>query len=733
MEGQRLRSPSALEAGTGLGAPLLDKPRAARVQVGVHGKRTGLLPLVLAALLATCCVRLALDVGMTSRLSPGGAAVLPWRTPALGQASSAPFAGLPSDATEEDAPVIGFDPYAGRALEPVAVGVAAAADEAVREPDASDEPGDVPATVLSSEPGGVAATALSSEAPSGTPRAVAVAVFKIEADWFDPNVDKMRRRKDYTGTLAAAFQAGGLVDSRLVDSHRKDRPLAPGAVSEGVSLVWGVHWENVFTEAGEALPLHHRRRLAELEAKWRAERSGDALAGPARAPGTLGDAFAGLGAGVAVNMLPGVVRNLCSKSGLVAAERHARAAFGDQWSEHVFLPSTTLASRAEQEAFVRQCSGGEAASSGAPALWALKPGNAAEGAGIRVLSCDSVVDNGEWQRTLRHARGAGGWVAQRYVAQPVLTQSGRKFDLRAWLLVASLDPLRLFVVRDAHVRVASEPYDPAPAYLKHACMHLTNGKVQKECRKHRPRRVDVEAAEEGRAPEHARDEGEVGSLRSDSFRRLVLGAGADEDAVARLWAGVEALMVRTVLAVRPRLREAARAQQMRARGFQLLAFDVILDAQRGGRPALLEVNPDGYLSKGFLRVSGGFECLRDLAAGVAAGGAGGRAADATPSEALEAERACRNGEQLRLAGLRRAGGVVPAEPPAVAIECHRAVAEHLVALRSFHGSCWRAAFPTRGTLGDAAAQPPWQSDKDLALASWLALQPDASKGGGGTG
>jgi hypothetical protein len=151
------------------------------------------------------------------------------------------------------------------------------------------------------------------------------------------------------------------------------------------------------------------------------------------------------------------------------------------------------------------------------------------------------------------------------VAQPVLTQSGHNFDLRAWLLVASLDPLRLFVVRDAHVRVASEPYDPAPAYLKHACMHLTNSKVQKECRKHRPRRVDVEAAEEGRAPEHARDEGEVGSLRSDSFRRLVLGAGADDDAIARHWAGVEALMVRTVLAVRPRLREAARAQRKRAR------------------------------------------------------------------------------------------------------------------------------------------------------------------------
>ncbi len=174
---------------------------------------------------------------------------------------------------------------------------------------------------------------------------------------------------------------------------------------------------------GEALPLHHRRRLAELEAKRSAERSGEALAGPARAPGTLGDAFGGLGSGVAVNMLPGVVRELCSKSGLVAAERHARAVFGDQWSERVFLPSTTLANRAEQEAFVRQCSGGEGASSGAPPLWALKPGNAAEGAGIRVLSCGSVVDNCEWQRTLRHARGAGGCVAQRYVSRSATWRS----------------------------------------------------------------------------------------------------------------------------------------------------------------------------------------------------------------------------------------------------------------------------------------------------------------------
>jgi hypothetical protein len=69
MEG--LSSPSALEAGLGVpAAPLLDTPRAARVRVDVHAKRTGLLPLVLLALLVyTSCARLALDAVMISSVT----------------------------------------------------------------------------------------------------------------------------------------------------------------------------------------------------------------------------------------------------------------------------------------------------------------------------------------------------------------------------------------------------------------------------------------------------------------------------------------------------------------------------------------------------------------------------------------------------------------------------------------------------------------------------------------
>jgi hypothetical protein len=66
MEDQRLGWPSDLETGAGseLGAPLEDKPRTARVEVGELAKRIRQLHLVLAALLDTCCVRLALDVGV---------------------------------------------------------------------------------------------------------------------------------------------------------------------------------------------------------------------------------------------------------------------------------------------------------------------------------------------------------------------------------------------------------------------------------------------------------------------------------------------------------------------------------------------------------------------------------------------------------------------------------------------------------------------------------------------
>jgi tubulin polyglutamylase TTLL6/13 len=48
-------------------------------------------------------------------------------------------------------------------------------------------------------------------------------------------------------------------------------------------------------------------------------------------------------------------------------------------------------------------------------------------------------------------------VAQRYLADPFLLD-GLKFDLRIYVLLAGVRPLRIFIYKEGLVRLATEPY-----------------------------------------------------------------------------------------------------------------------------------------------------------------------------------------------------------------------------------------------------------------------------------
>lgn len=58
---------------------------------------------------------------------------------------------------------------------------------------------------------------------------------------------------------------------------------------------------------------------------------------------------------------------------------------------------------------------------------------------------------------------------------------GLKFDLRIYVLVAGIDPLRIFVYEEGLARFATEPYKPPRTEnLDNRFMHLTNYAVNKE-------------------------------------------------------------------------------------------------------------------------------------------------------------------------------------------------------------------------------------------------------------
>jgi tubulin polyglutamylase TTLL6/13 len=71
-------------------------------------------------------------------------------------------------------------------------------------------------------------------------------------------------------------------------------------------------------------------------------------------------------------------------------------------------------------------------------------------------------------------------VVQRYLSKPYLIE-GLKFDLRIYVLVAGVDPLRLFIFREGLARFATDLYvTPNKDNMEDICMHLTNYAINKE-------------------------------------------------------------------------------------------------------------------------------------------------------------------------------------------------------------------------------------------------------------
>ncbi|CAM9488701.1 unnamed protein product, partial [Hapterophycus canaliculatus] len=82
------------------------------------------------------------------------------------------------------------------------------------------------------------------------------------------------------------------------------------------------------------------------------------------------------------------------------------------------------------------------------AIWIVKPPASSCGRGIRVINKGSV---GSVSKTKK------GLVQQRYIHNPMLID-GRKFDLRLYVLVTSMEPLRVYLFEEGLVRLSTKRY-----------------------------------------------------------------------------------------------------------------------------------------------------------------------------------------------------------------------------------------------------------------------------------
>ena len=195
-----------------------------------------------------------------------------------------------------------------------------------------------------------------------------------------------------------------------------------------------------------------------------------------------------------------------------------------------------------------------------------------DGSGINewVFGSGKGADGGDAAEHAIQTADVGNMIIQRYVHRPLLLEGDRKFDIRAYCLVARTAPHALVLYHGGYVRLSLEGYTLDEARLGDQFVHLTNAAVQK---KHADYGARQSIWSMERLGTHLEDEARV-APRGWTGRRLP--------------AMIKGVMATTIAA-------ATREDRLeRKRGyFDLLGFDLMLDEDL--KLHLIEVNTNPAL------------------------------------------------------------------------------------------------------------------------------------------
>lgn len=247
---------------------------------------------------------------------------------------------------------------------------------------------------------------------------------------------------------------------------------------------------------------------------------------------------------------------LCHKRTLAMLLKRMKAIYK---AEYTFFPMTMLLPEDHGELQAHL-------SSKKPKTFIVKPDNASQGNGIFLIRSEKELPNSHKDQTR-------GLIVQRYVFKPLLIDS-LKFDLRLYVLITSVDPLRVYVCDEGLARFCTRKYAvPTARNMSERTMHLANYSINKK---------DADFVVD--------DEGEDGSKRSMiAVFKVLQGLGHDTDA---LWERIKEMVAMTCFAMQPTLWFNYKTTIDPALGastcFQLMGFDILLDWKL--RPWLLEIN-----------------------------------------------------------------------------------------------------------------------------------------------
>ncbi|KAG9335527.1 hypothetical protein JZ751_004554, partial [Albula glossodonta] len=200
--------------------------------------------------------------------------------------------------------------------------------------------------------------------------------------------------------------------------------------------------------------------------------------------------------------------------------------------------------------------------------WIMKPAARSQGRGIFLFR--RLKDIMDWRRDRGRAEEGRepeaqveSYVVQRYIENPYLI-SGRKFDLRVYVLVTSYQPLKAWLYRDGFARFSGTRFSLSSIDDQYA--HLTNVAVQRT------------------APDYDHERGCKWQLLQ--LRRF-LTARHGASTVEALFAEMDNIFVRSLQSVQKVIINDKHC-------FELYGYDIILDQDL--KPWLIEVNASPALT-----------------------------------------------------------------------------------------------------------------------------------------
>ena len=196
-------------------------------------------------------------------------------------------------------------------------------------------------------------------------------------------------------------------------------------------------------------------------------------------------------------------------------------------------------------------------------LWIVKPTALFSGKGIHLF------------RSLKE-ENMSSFIISKYLSQPHLIK-GRKYDLRLYILVTGLSPLRIYLNKEGLVRISANKYSLDKKSLEDKFIHLTNTAINKESEKYiYPRNTNDEKANK---------------WNLNTYRKHLKKQNIDTNII---FDQIKDIVIKTIISGQKKLVNITSGLTIKDRNmFNIFGFDVLIDSKLNA--SLLEVNTRPFM------------------------------------------------------------------------------------------------------------------------------------------